>query len=100
MGRKGLGKLAGFGVAKVVSVTTRAKGEKHATKITLKYDDLIDVSDTHEIPIEEQRLDDGGGIADHGTKIVLSGLLYEPNGNSTDYNRTSRSGPFRSDRSL
>ena len=80
MGRKGLGKLAGFGVAKVVSVTTRAKGEKHATKITLKYDDLIDVSDTHEIPIEEQRLDDGGGIADHGTKIVLSGLLYEPMG--------------------
>ena len=36
MGRKGLGKLAGFGVAKVVSVTTRAKGEKHATKITLR----------------------------------------------------------------
>ena len=80
MGRKGLGKLAGFGVAKVVSVTTRAEGEKHATKITLKYDDLIEVSDTHEIPIEEQRLDDGGGIADHGTKIVLSGLLYEPMG--------------------
>ena len=80
MGRKGLGKLAGFGVAKVVSVITRAKGERHATKITLKYDDLIDVSDTHEIPIEEQHLDDGGGIADHGTKIVLSGLLYEPMG--------------------
>ncbi len=80
MGRKGLGKLAGFGVAKVVSVITRAKKETHATKITLRYDDLIKVSDTHEIPIEEERLDDGGGIELHGTTIILSGLLYEPMG--------------------
>jgi len=80
MGRKGLGKLAGFGVAKVVSLVTRAKGESHATKITLRYDELIDVSDTHEIPIKEERLDDGGGISPSGTVIILSALLYEPMG--------------------
>ena len=80
MGRKGLGKLAGFGVAQVVTVVTRAGGESHATRITLRYDDLIKVTDTHEIPIEEERLEDGGGIDPHGTRIVLSRLLYEPMG--------------------
>lgn len=80
MGRKGLGKLAGFGVAQVVTVVTRAAGEPHATKITLRYDDLIKVTDTHEIPIEEERLSDGGGIDPHGTQVILSKLLYEPMG--------------------
>ena len=62
MGRKGLGKLAGFGVAQIVTVVTRAAGERHATKITLRYADLIRVADTHEIPIEEEQLTEGGGI--------------------------------------
>ena len=41
MGRKGLGKLAGFGVAKRIEVTTRKKGESHATQIVLDYDELL-----------------------------------------------------------
>ena len=80
MGRKGLGKLAGFGVAQVVTVVTRAVGERHATKITLRFADLIEVTDTNEIPIEEERLANGGGIAKHGTRIILSMLRYEPLG--------------------
>lgn len=80
MGRKGLGKLAGFGVAKVIAVVTKVADEQHATKITLRYDDLIKVTDTNEIPIDEERLDDGGGFLWSGTRVVLSSLLYEPMG--------------------
>lgn len=80
MGRKGLGKLAGFGVAQIVTVVTRAEGESKATKITLRYADLINVTDTHEIPIDEEESVDGGGIDEHGTRIILSRLLYEPLG--------------------
>src|SRR5262249_11730691 len=56
MGRKGLGKLAGFGVAKIVEVTTRAKGEKHATKITLDFDDIMTKQSVQEVEVKEERL--------------------------------------------
>ena len=78
MGRKGLGKLAGFGVAQIVRVISRAKGELHATEIILDYNKLIKVKDTNEIPIEEKRLEDGGGFEEHGTRVILGRLLYEP----------------------
>src|SRR5262249_27867108 len=49
MGRKGLGKLAGFGVAKRVEVVSRKAGEQHATKITLLYDELVAKNTTEEV---------------------------------------------------
>ena len=64
MGRKGLGKLAGFGVAQIVTVITRAEGETHATEIELDYRDLILVENTDEIPIKDRVLNDGGGFPD------------------------------------
>lgn len=76
MGRKGLGKLAGFGVAKTVIVTTRAKGESHATRIRLSFDDLVGVRTTDLIEIPDEHLPDGGGIVTSGTHITLEGLLY------------------------
>jgi hypothetical protein len=78
MGRKGLGKLAGFGVAKVMEVTTRREGETHATKIQLDYDELVKKQNVHEIDVPEDFLADGGGFAESGTKITLSRLLYDP----------------------
>lgn len=78
MGRKGLGKLAGFGVAHVVEVTSRATGADSATKIKLDYLQLIDVTDTNQIPIEETTIIDDSILPDGGTEIVLSNLLYEP----------------------
>jgi hypothetical protein len=41
MGRKGLGKLAGFGIAHKIEITSKIKSEKHATRITLNLDDLL-----------------------------------------------------------
>lgn len=77
MGRKGLGKLAGFGVAKTVTLTSRAKGSDYGTRITLDFDQVLAVSDTNEIPITEQSLR-GSDLPSEGTAIVLSRLLYEP----------------------
>jgi hypothetical protein len=78
MGRKGLGKLAGFGIARNVVVISRKEGEAHATKITLDYDELIKKRLAHEVEVGEERLADGGGIEPHGTKVILSRLVYEP----------------------
>jgi hypothetical protein len=79
MGRKGLGKLAGFGVGKKVEVITRRNGEAHATKIALAYDALSGAAAADEIPVPEEQLTDGGGLpSTGGTRIVLLELLYDP----------------------
>ena len=78
MGRKGLGKLAGFGVAKIIEVISRKEGEDHATRIALNYDQIMAKMSVHEIEIKEERLVDCGGIEPSGTRITLSHLLYDP----------------------
>ncbi|HYH08708.1 MAG TPA: ATP-binding protein [Thermoanaerobaculia bacterium] len=79
MGRKGLGKLAGFGVAHRVEVITRKSGEPHATKIRLEYEELIKNKSVDEIEIPDEVVPNGGGLPESGgTRIVLSRLVYEP----------------------
>ena len=80
MGRKGLGKLAGFGIAHLVTVETRAAGETHATRITLDFEKILAAKDTSEIDISDQCIEDGAGLDPHGTRITLSRLLHEPMG--------------------
>lgn len=101
MGRKGLGKLAGFGIAHVIEVTSKLENEKHATRITLDLDTLLNsgqhqtgTSAASEDPAVEQDLTadsparqaqvmvpvenipDGGGLK-KGTRIVLKRLVYD-----------------------
>jgi len=78
MGRKGLGKLAGFGVAKRVEVVTRKAGESHATKVTLDYDELVEKHNVYEIELPDETLPDAAGIKPSGTRVILSRLLYDP----------------------
>jgi hypothetical protein len=78
MGRKGLGKLAGFGVAKLVEVVSRKSGETHATKIVLNYDEILAQLTVHEVRITDERIENGAGLDPSGTKITLSHLLYDP----------------------
>ena len=79
MGRKGVGKLAGFGVAHKITITTRKKGETHATQIVLDFDEIGKHRTTNDVEIPDQTLTGGGGIpVTGGTEIVLSDLLHEP----------------------
>ena len=77
MGRKGLGKLAGFGVAKKVEVITRTAGASGATKIVLDYDELVQSKTTDGIVVPEVA-DSGEELKHSGTVIILSKLLYDP----------------------
>ncbi|HEV8321265.1 MAG TPA: ATP-binding protein [Myxococcota bacterium] len=78
MGRKGLGKLAGFGVAKTVTILTRKADSDTATRIVLRYDDLVKskTADGYEVPEEETT--DVAGLVNGGTIVILSQLLYDP----------------------
>lgn len=91
MGRKGIGKLAGFGVAGVVQVETRKNG--HYVRFELNYDEMMDEakpdfsnSDTDsrqtKLPTSttEYIIDDfetGNTSKPDGTKITLTNLKRE-----------------------
>ncbi len=78
MGRKGLGKLAGFGIAHRIVVVTKKESDDYPTKITLDYEELLKNKEISDIPIQEEKLYDGGGLGKEGTRVVLSRLVYEP----------------------
>lgn len=73
MGRKGIGKLSGFGAAMAMTVRTKRKGETFATTFTLDQAALLDTSDLGKVPIKAH-YDDAQPIDDCGTTITLSGL--------------------------
>lgn len=73
MGRKGLGKLAGFGAATKVVIRTKRKGETFATTFTLD-DGLIRLTeDIGEVTIDALYEDDLPA-EQHGTTVTLTGL--------------------------
>lgn len=77
MGRKGLGKLAGFGVAQKIVVTSQREGEKHATRITLDYLQIRKFKSMHEVIVPCETLPEGGGfVSSKGTRVQLSRLVY------------------------
>jgi len=84
MGRKGIGKLAGFGVAHRIEVISRKEGAVSATKITLQYQSLVGKETTEKVSIPTETLDDGGGIKKCGTRIILSQLVYASAASQTD----------------
>lgn len=73
MGRKGLGKLAGFGVARKVEVWTKRRGQTHATVITMDDKDIADAKDVSDIKIPVA-YEQGLGPDEHGTRITFSVL--------------------------
>lgn len=79
MGRKGIGKLAAFGVCKTIEVWS-ASGEKDQTRypvthFVLRYDDIT--KDTDETYYPEPGSEDGNFSEKRGTKITLSDFLYK-----------------------
>jgi hypothetical protein len=76
MGRKGVGKLAGFGAAEKVVVWTKKEGETYATIITLTDDLLNNDHDMSSIAVPVSYVD-GLEPGLHGTKITMSKLKVD-----------------------
>jgi hypothetical protein len=73
MGRKGLGKLAGFGAAERVTVRTKRPGQTYATEIIMDYMKLAQHDDIVKLPIDYE-YHEGQPEDEHGTTVTLSGL--------------------------
>ena len=73
MGRKGLGKLAGFGTAEKITIATKRAGETFRTTFVLDAQQLRSAKNLTEISIPAS-YKDGVPAAEHGTTITLSGL--------------------------
>lgn len=73
MGRKGLGKLAGFGAATKVVIRTKRKGETFATTFTLDDSSIRHAENLGEVAIPAT-YEDGIKPEEHGTRITLTGL--------------------------
>lgn len=71
-GKKGLGKLALFGIGKTISIETTKCGETSKTVFTLDWDNILSESTGIYRPEEKQVKKDN--VFEKGTKIVLSRL--------------------------
>ncbi|MBC2593751.1 ATP-binding protein [Ruficoccus amylovorans] len=77
MGRKGLGKLAGFGIAHKMTVASKSKKDNCAREIVLDYEQMLSADSTGDIRIPIRTLDNqewAGG--DSGTIITLNNLTF------------------------
>jgi hypothetical protein len=73
MGRKGLGKLAGFGTAEKISIWTKRAGDTFATEFTMNYGEIAQQAKVHE-SFFEAVYHDGLPPETKGTVITLSSL--------------------------
>ncbi len=70
-GRKGLGKLAFFGLSETIDIETTKKGTSQKVKFTLSWDDLINTDDAHYKPNFTEKKTHRGN---QGTEILLRHL--------------------------
>jgi hypothetical protein len=73
MGRKGLGKLAGFGAANKVVIRTKREGDSFATTFTLDDALIRHAENLGQVSIPAS-YEDGLSVSEHGTRITLSNL--------------------------
>lgn len=87
LGRKGLGKLAGFGIAKVVTVTTVSEG--HVTSFEMSYDQLVNSStNTYKPTVLEDRPLHSGEERPNGTEVRLTELQLKNRIPSASFRRS------------
>lgn len=79
MGRKGIGKLAAFGICKTIEVWSAAgKKDQESCRVShfiLRYDDITKDTDKAYYPARGE--EDGKTSSKRGTKITLSDFLYK-----------------------
>lgn len=73
MGRKGLGKLAGFGTAECVSIETKRKGQTFATRFEMRYEELAKKISLTDSKLPAEYIENLPAEV-HYTKVELSGL--------------------------
>lgn len=73
MGRKGLGKLAGFGTAEKITIRTKRKNETYATQFIMDYEEIRKKSTASDVTFTPEYIE-GLSPDEHGTKVVLSRL--------------------------
>ncbi|WP_294040017.1 ATP-binding protein [Sphingomonas sp.] len=83
MGRKGVGKLAGFGAALTVEIWTKRRGETSATIITLVDEDLNHAGSIHDVRVPV-RYEDGLDADSQGTRVTLSRLKADATRDTMD----------------
>jgi len=83
MGRKGLGKLAGFGSAECVTVETKREGQPFATRFEMRFADLARATDLTEAQLPATYIDNLPSET-HYTQIELSGLKCDAVRNNVD----------------
>ncbi len=76
-GKKGVGKLALFGIGKTISIETTLSGEQFSTKFTMDWDKILTESTGTYYPESEIIQKDDPN--NHGTKIVLTNLTRSTN---------------------
>ncbi|QYZ78902.1 hypothetical protein E2N92_05415 [Methanofollis formosanus] len=78
MGRKGIGKLAGFGLAEKVTVTTWTGVMEKAIQFSMALNQLrIDAGQAREIKFDRYEVDKQEGWPTSGTRIELSDLRHK-----------------------
>lgn len=76
LGRKGIGKIAGFGIAKRIQVETVSKKSGELTTFLLDVDELraADEDEGRGTPVQVLAYDERYGVQRHGTTITLKDL--------------------------
>lgn len=87
LGRKGLGKLAGFGIAKIVTITTVSDG--HLTSFRMSYDDLVNSNtNTYRPVVLEDRVLLPDDARPNGTEVRLTQLQLKNRIPSASFRRS------------
>lgn len=77
MGRKGLGKLAGFGIAHKMVITSKTENDDFPWQIELDYDSMMEADTTDKIKIPIRKLQNNDDLGESsGTVIILSKLTF------------------------
>ncbi|MEE9965098.1 MAG: ATP-binding protein [Propionicimonas sp.] len=87
LGRKGLGKLAGFGIAKIVTITTVR--DSHLTSFRMSYDDLVSSNtNTYRPAVLEDRALLPDEVCPNGTEVRLTELQLKNRISSASFRRS------------
>ncbi|MEU7872804.1 ATP-binding protein [Dactylosporangium sp. NPDC049140] len=96
MGRKGIGKFAGFGIARMVEISTISISTGEKTTFVLDVQKLLGTSDSSdyvdETPMDVEIVEYSGPNdaerANHGTTVRLKGLTFKKTPNANEFGKS------------